>query len=103
MMHVSLLKLFKGSISDQPLLFPPEVINYHPVLEPYTVLQHRLLPKQKVIITQILVWWKGLPNTIATWEEDKFKRAYPDYNLEDKVEVDGGSIDISNKVAENEN
>ena len=52
--HDSLLKLFKGSLSDQPLLLPPEVINYHPVLEPYKVLQHRRLPKKEVIIDQIL-------------------------------------------------
>ena len=89
--HVSSLKLYKGSILDQPLPLPPEVINYHPVLETYKVLQHRMLPKQEVTVHQILVWWKGLPSTAATWEDlDEFKCVYPNYNLEDKVEVDGG-------------
>ena len=60
------------------------------------VLQHRVISKEGEDAGQILVWWKGLPSTTATWEDTKeFKRAYPDYNLEEKIEVHRGSIDRS--------
>ena len=50
--HVSLLKLFKGTILDQPLPLPPEFVNYHPVLEPYKVLQHRMISKQMQLLAR---------------------------------------------------
>ena len=91
--HVSLLKLFWGPISNQPLPFPHEIFQSHPILEPHLVLQERKLTIQGTAKTQILVWWQGLPSTAATWEDkDDFKLAFPDFNLEDKVEVDGGSM-----------
>ena len=41
-----------------------------------------------------MVWWQGLPSTVATWKDkEEFKQAYPNPNLEDKVEVDRESID----------
>ena len=53
--HISLLKPFRGTISDQTLPLPPEIMNFHPVLEPYLVLQERQLPNQDMDLHQILV------------------------------------------------
>ena len=47
--HVSLLKLFKGPILDQPLPLPPEIVNYHLVLEPHMVLQHKVISKEGMV------------------------------------------------------
>ena len=45
---------------------------------------------------QVLVEWKGIPLSSATWEdENSLVVAYPEFNLEDKVEVEGGNIDMS--------
>ena len=94
--HVSLLKPFRGTASDKPLPFPPGIIHFHHVLEPYLILQERQVHNQGSDLSQILVWWQSLPRTIATWEDkEELKRPYPDFNLEDKVEVDEGSIDRS--------
>ena len=47
-------------------------------------------------VTQLLVWWQGLHPIDATWEDKvEFQRAYPDFNLEDKVVVDEGGINTS--------
>ena len=39
--HVSFLKPFRGMASDHTLPLSPEVVNCHPVFEPYGVLQER--------------------------------------------------------------
>ena len=92
--HISLLKPFRGAILDQPMPLPPETFNFHPVLEPQLILQERVLNIQVREIKQVLVWWQDLPRTAGTWEDkEELHQSYPDFNLEDKVEVDKGSID----------
>ena len=58
------------------------------------VLKEQLLPINDQFVPQVLVWWKSLPQEVATWEhKDAFQAIYSDYNLEDKVKVDGEGID----------
>ena len=58
------------------------------------ILHKRLFHKQGKDVSQVLVQGQGLPSTTTTWEDkEEFKQAYPDYNIEDKVEVDEGSTD----------
>ena len=96
--HISLLKPFRRAISYKPMPLPPEIVNFHLFLEPQLILQERVLNIKGREIKQVLVWWQGLPYTAATWEDkEELPQAYPDFNLEDKVEVDwgrrgGGSI-----------
>jgi hypothetical protein len=43
-------------------------------------------------VWHVLIQWAGLPETDATWEQvDEFHAAYPDFQLEDELFVDGGS------------
>lgn len=44
-------------------------------------------------IPQVLIRWEGMDTGDATWEDqEEFKLAHPNFNLEDKVTVNGGSI-----------
>jgi hypothetical protein len=36
---------------------------------PEKILERRLVKKVNVAVTQVLVLWMGLPNTVATWED----------------------------------
>ena len=88
--------MFKGDKVDQSLPLPLEIVRHHPILEPQAILQYKDIDVQGQSVTQLLVWWQGLLPTDATWEDKvEFQRAYPDFNLEDKVVVDGGGIDTS--------
>ena len=42
----------------------------------------------------MLIQWSGLPSTEATWEDlTCIQSKFPDFNLEGKVSLNGGSID----------
>ena len=43
--------------------------------------------------TQFLVLWKNLPLTETTWENaEEFGQRFPEFHLEDKVEVKDGAL-----------
>ncbi|KAJ1398081.1 Chromo-like domain superfamily [Sesbania bispinosa] len=54
-------------------------------------------------IQQHLVKWEGLEDSHATWEDHTtLKEAYPDFNLEDKVVLNGGgTVTSASDVREN--
>jgi hypothetical protein len=45
---------------------------------PSRVLQHRLRQQGPIAVTQALIQWSGLPESLATWEDvDDLKRRFP--------------------------
>jgi hypothetical protein len=84
--HVSVLKKFVGT---PPATTPPMPPTVHGAVvpEPASVTQARLAR----CIRQVLVQWKDEPDTSATWEDlDDFRARYPDFQLEDELDFDGG-------------
>ena len=53
--HVSLLKLYKGQHPTEPMTLPSQLINTHPILEPYRVLQARIAIRNNEAGQQVLV------------------------------------------------
>jgi hypothetical protein len=44
-------------------------------------------------IRQVLVHWKGQSVALATWEDlDTFCDKYPDFQLEDELDIEGGEM-----------
>ncbi|WVZ20703.1 hypothetical protein V8G54_008025 [Vigna mungo] len=59
--------------------------------------------KRSKLVSLVLVQWVGLPATEATWEDiPNFVKAYPDFNLEDKVIIDREGIVTCEKNVETE-
>jgi hypothetical protein len=84
--HVGMLKKFVGT---PPATTPPMPHKVHGAVvpEPASVTQARLARD----IRQVLVQWKDEPDTSATWEDlDDFRVRYPDFQLEDELDFDGG-------------
>jgi hypothetical protein len=41
----------------------------------------------------VLIKWQGLESSVATWEDkSEMREHYPNFNLEDNIVVNGGSI-----------
>ena len=54
-------------------------------------MQSRVILKGDKNIPQVVVHWEGIDAKHATWEELTYmQQVYPDFNLEDKVDFDGG-------------
>ena len=58
--HVSLLKRYQGQQPIEPLTLPAQLINTHPILEPYRVLQARSIRRDNEDVQQVLVQWHGM-------------------------------------------
>jgi hypothetical protein len=84
--HVGVLKPFHGEPPSSTLALPP--LHHSQLLEvPECVLKVQLCRG----IRQALVKWAGLPAVESTWEPlDEFKAAFPAFQLEDELIVDGG-------------
>jgi hypothetical protein len=89
--HVSQLKKAVGAgHMVQPL---PQCLNEEWELQ---VQPKEVLAVQKLLngTEQVLIRWEGLPEAEDTWEEVAVMiHVFPDFNLEDKVKLVGGSID----------
>jgi hypothetical protein len=84
--HVGTLKKFVGAPPSAP---PPLPDIHHGAIvpEPARVERARLARG----VQQVLVQWRGEPDTSATWEDlDKFRATYPDFQLEDELDLEGG-------------
>jgi len=65
--------------------------------EPEAVLAVRRVQKQGEEVKQLLIHGKGKTVEEATWEDYvMFKSQFPQFNLEDKVAAEEGSIDRNN-------
>jgi hypothetical protein len=84
--HVGVLKKFMGSPPDAPPALP-NTVDGAVVPTPERVVQGRRARG----VPQVLVHWLGEPATSATWEDlDDFKARYPEFQLEDELDFDGG-------------
>ena len=100
MFHVSLLKPYKGQPPLESMALPTQFINVHPILEPHHVLQEQIVLRHKHEVPQVLVQWQNLSPLEATWEDAIYmQQEFPNFNLEDKVIVNRGSIDITEQIS----
>nr|KYP54676.1 Retrovirus-related Pol polyprotein from transposon 17.6 [Cajanus cajan] len=91
--HISLLKKFVGSPSQQYLPLPLTTTEFGPSVQPFLVLDSRIIMRNSKSIPQVLIQWDSLGSSAATWEDVKeIRESFPQFNLEDKVAFDGGSI-----------
>ncbi|MCH81340.1 RNA-directed DNA polymerase (Reverse transcriptase) [Trifolium medium] len=91
--HVSLLKKAVGNYQedeDLPDLMEEQIEVYYPD----TVLATRKFKHNGEENKQLLIHWKGKNVEEATWEDEIMIRSqFLKFNLEDKINVEGGSID----------
>jgi hypothetical protein len=74
------------------------------LIEPEEVLAKRSVQVQGEKVDQVLIRWKGQVIEEATWEDTLvMKSQFPDFCLEDKAVLSGGSIDRPRDVEEGPN
>nr|KYP53689.1 hypothetical protein KK1_024263 [Cajanus cajan] len=96
--HVSLLKKFMGNSSQQyvPLSLNTAVEDSQPI--PCRILDSRRIKQQGRWVDQVLVHWAHLPRSDNTWESVSFmQQHFPSFDLEVKVNLNGGGIDTGSK------
>ena len=82
-----------GDPTSTHVPLPMDFVDQQPIIKPSHILAKRAVLLQGHHKPQVLVQWEGQPETDATWESiNDLRRDFPDFNLEDKVEIDGGSI-----------
>lgn len=95
--HVSLLKKAVGQYHENEELPDLMAGEQEEEFEPEAVLAVRRVQKQGEEVKQLLIHWKGKTVEEATWEDYvMFKSQFPQFNLEDKVAAEEGSIDRNN-------
>lgn len=97
--HVSLLKKAVGDYHEETDL-PDQLEGEEPTpLEPERVLASRKVAETGQEVQQWLIQWAGKTPEEATWEDVVNMRSqFPTFNLKDKVNVSGRSVD-ENHVA----
>lgn len=95
--HVSLLKKAVGQYHENEELPDLMANEQEEEFEPETVLAVRRVQKQGEEVKQLLINRKGKTVEEATWEDYiMLKSQFPQFNLEDKVAAEEGSIDRNN-------
>jgi len=89
--HCSQLKPCHGD-HNQPYVPLPMITNeIGLVMQPISILQSRRILRGGQLVNQVLLAWEGFNESQATWEDyDVIKVNYPSFNLEDKVDFNGG-------------
>ncbi|GAU29612.1 hypothetical protein TSUD_164620 [Trifolium subterraneum] len=95
--HCSLLKLHKGPLPLSASL-PPNAVDHQSLIEPLTILAHKIDASTNPLTPMVLVQWSGLPLEDTSWEPwDTLQRTY---HLEDKVPFpDEGNVSTSTTEA----
>lgn len=76
--HVSQLKKHVAPLPDVTQDLSNICTNPEDLLQPERILQHRMISKGHSTAQRVLVTWTNLPETMATWEEEKdLRRRYP--------------------------
>jgi hypothetical protein len=84
--HISQLKKHVGKnaipLPNVPMVTPDGKIKTVPM----TILDERIIQRQRAPVKQLLVHWESLGPEDATWEDLRFIQvAFPQFNLEDKI------------------
>ena len=88
--HCSQLKLCKGDHPHPYVPLPITNSELGPFLQPKVVLKTRVLLRNQQQVQQYLIKWEGLDEDQDTWEDTAaVQRAFPKFNLEDKVSLKG--------------
>jgi len=99
----------KTTLTHAPILALPNFVkpfihvtllndNKGPILQPSIILDRCKIKRNGVWLSDVLIQWKELLEEEATWEgEHEIQRLYPHFDLEDKVNFNGGGIDTNNK------
>ena len=75
-----------------------------PILQPSIILDRCKIKRNGIWLSEVLIQWKELPEEEATWEgEHEIQRLYPHFDLEDKVNFNGGGIDTNNNIMRSKN
>jgi len=92
--HISQLKPFKGIPQEQYMPLPLTTTDTGPVIAPIAILQTRSIKKGSNFIPQVLVQWDNTTLAEATWEDfNEMLDNFPNFNLEDKVVINGDGIE----------
>jgi len=91
--HVSLLKKCEGDPGDLANYIPIPLQSIGEGREMHgRVMQQRTILKKDKLVQQVLIQWREDDETDYSWEDvDNIRSSFPAINLEDKVEVNGGS------------
>ncbi|MCH79728.1 Ty3/gypsy retrotransposon protein, partial [Trifolium medium] len=96
--HVSLLKKAVGNYHEEEVL-PDLMEEQIEVYYPESVLATRKMKQSGEEISQLLIHWKGKNVEEATWEDELMIRSqFPKFDLEDKVNIEGGGIDRTQNI-----
>ena len=91
--HASQLKLCRGDHIHPYVPLPITTDDSSPVIKPTAILKSRVAIKGSQQVQQHLIQWEGMDESQSTWEHHSaLQKAYPDFNLEDKVVLNGGGI-----------
>lgn len=91
--HVSQLKRVHGSVF-LPTPIPPQLtVALELEVEPESLLDVRYKHTDTAVLTEVLIKWRNLPSSEATWELfHNIDVQFPEFHLEDKVRLFGGVL-----------
>lgn len=97
--HISLLKKFSSTLHPHSPTLPQHTYNNQPLIQPSVVVDTRQKHVNHHWITQLLVHWDGYSLEEAiSMDKSQFHKAYSNFHLEDKVELEGVSIATDKEV-----
>ncbi|PKA48998.1 hypothetical protein AXF42_Ash019536 [Apostasia shenzhenica] len=89
--HVSLLKPYKQSSRFHPTPLPEGLAVGQPLVQPLAVLRKRTVQKGERLEEELLIQWEGWNPEDSSWINTReFKKVYPQFDLEDKVNLPRG-------------
>ncbi|KAL9660099.1 hypothetical protein QQ045_024910 [Rhodiola kirilowii] len=83
--HVSNLKHCTSRRTTDPISWPDEFIDQHPVTKPERVVGYRRIQRGPDEVAQVKVQWRAPEHHTTSWEDlDYMRRSYPQLALEDE-------------------
>ena len=92
--HVSQIRKAKGTVPAADPIPAQLTAKLEMIVEPEFLLGIRPSKGENLSGLEVLIQWKGLPPLEATWEPySHISQQFPEFHLEDKVSLLGGSHD----------